>query len=95
MIYNKYSVFNIAIFLGICQAEIPAGVPDLDDFEAIKERCDKKGGSGTYDKVKVPIRITKQILYFFDVSLNLVYQIEKQYILQHFPPYIVIASNLL
>ncbi|KAJ8975856.1 hypothetical protein NQ317_015893 [Molorchus minor] len=35
-----------------CSADLPTDLPDLDDFEAIKERCDRKGGAGTFDKVK-------------------------------------------
>uniref|UniRef100_V5GLV5 Hemolymph protein n=1 Tax=Anoplophora glabripennis TaxID=217634 RepID=V5GLV5_ANOGL len=48
----KCGVFGVILLIGICQAEIPAEVPDLDDFEAIKERCEKKGGAGTYEKLK-------------------------------------------
>lgn len=48
----KCFVFAVILLVGLCQAEIPASVPDLDDFEAIKERCEKKAGAGTYEKVK-------------------------------------------
>ncbi|KAJ8937017.1 hypothetical protein NQ314_012099 [Rhamnusium bicolor] len=37
---------------GLCQAELPTEIPHLDELEIVKERCDKKGGAGTYDKIK-------------------------------------------
>ncbi|KAJ8954733.1 hypothetical protein NQ318_011427 [Aromia moschata] len=48
----KWLVIFTVLIVGLCQADLPTELPDLDDFDAIKERCDKKGGEGTYEKVK-------------------------------------------
>nr|XP_023020011.1 uncharacterized protein LOC111508663 [Leptinotarsa decemlineata] len=56
----KCSVF-ILLLLGLCAAEIPE-IPELDDLEDLKERCDTKGGTGTFEKVKVAKNETETCL---------------------------------
>ncbi|CAG9860593.1 unnamed protein product [Phyllotreta striolata] len=49
----EQKIVILGLFFGIvgfCLAD-PA-IPDLDDFEALKDRCDKKAGNGTFEKIK-------------------------------------------
>ncbi|CAH1998336.1 unnamed protein product [Acanthoscelides obtectus] len=47
---------------GLCVADLPLEIPQipkLGDFEAVKERCEKKAGAGTYEKLEKAIEETK------------------------------------
>ncbi|CAH1104370.1 unnamed protein product [Psylliodes chrysocephalus] len=45
------SIVVLGLILGTCLA-VPT-IPDLDDFDALKERCNKKAGNGTFEKIKI------------------------------------------
>ncbi|KAG5887446.1 hypothetical protein JTB14_003297 [Gonioctena quinquepunctata] len=47
----KCTVFIGFLLIGLCLADVPE-IPDLDDLEDLKDRCNTKGGPGTFDKVK-------------------------------------------
>ncbi|CAH0555393.1 unnamed protein product [Brassicogethes aeneus] len=59
----KWSVAILLLFAGACCAEINLqnlpNIPEIDDIAVVKERCDTKGGPGTYDNVKKSIEEMK------------------------------------
>lgn len=58
----KLNLFLCLVFVAaLCDAL--SSVPDFEEFEQVKERCDKKGGNGTFEKVKIARNQTETCLH--------------------------------
>ncbi|XP_056639026.1 27 kDa hemolymph protein-like [Diorhabda sublineata] len=58
----KLNLLLCLVFIAaVCDA-LPS-VPDFEDFEQVKQRCDKKAGNGTFDKVKTARDQTETCLH--------------------------------
>ncbi|CAG9761085.1 unnamed protein product [Ceutorhynchus assimilis] len=59
-----WKIFGFFLILGTCLAEIelPNHPTNLDEVPAIKQRCEEKGKTDTYDRLKVAINETRKCL---------------------------------
>ncbi|XP_072380969.1 27 kDa hemolymph protein-like [Diabrotica undecimpunctata] len=53
----RVEIFLLVLIAAVCYS-IPT-IPDLDDFEELKTKCDKRGGNGTFTKIKTAIDETQ------------------------------------